>query len=345
MSRKLIAQRDLPNLRSCASRSILIFDRKLVSVSPAFRQWVRTFPKRYPVSAGEKLKAVESFPNHMKRLLALSDGIARNDIIIIAVGGGSVCDFAGFVASVLKRGVQLIFVPSTWLAAVDAAHGGKTALNVRGIKNQIGTFYFPSHIYLVKSLLMAQPEARAREAMAELTKIALISGGPLRANPERVTNSIVTREEFRAGRPSISLWKLLPHAIRAKQRIVQRDPFERNGHRRLLNLGHTMGHIVEAHYRMSHGKAIAAGLLFALEWSAKKYGLPQHVVDTVRNGQKKPSRKMSRQRFQTLVSADKKRISHDAIEFVFLKGVGRPHRERVSLRALVAEAQRQGWVA
>ena len=80
------------------------------------------------------------------------------------------------MASVLKRGVRLIHIPSTWLAAIDAVHGGKTALNVGGVKNQIGTFYPPKKIFIVRELLETQREALAQEAMAELVKIALIDG-------------------------------------------------------------------------------------------------------------------------------------------------------------------------
>ncbi len=325
---------------------IIIYDRVLGRNVPGFRKWLQQFPRQYAVTAGERLKQVESFPRHITKILALTSDIPRSALAIVAVGGGSVLDFAGFVASILKRGVRLEFFPSTWLAAIDAAHGGKTALNVGGVKNQIGTFYPAHEIYLVKSLLDAQPKARATEAMAELMKIKLLGGKPLRVNPDQATNSIVAREGFRADRhAATTLWKLLPDAIRAKERIVRRDPFERNGHRRLLNLGHTMGHILESHYRWPHGKAIAAGLFFALEWSAKKYGLSRAVVESVLPLVKRPSQKIPRRRFQSLLGADKKRVAKDHIEFIFLKKIGHPVRERVSFRAIINEARRQGWVA
>ncbi|MBI4212007.1 MAG: hypothetical protein HY540_05155, partial [Deltaproteobacteria bacterium] len=222
---------------------------------------MKTFPQCYPVTSGETLKAVEHFPKHIRSILMFTSEISRRDLTIICVGGGSVTDFGGFVASVLKRGVNLVHIPSTWLAAIDAAHGGKTALNVAGIKNQIGTFYPASKIFLVKEVLMAQPEPRANEALPELVKIAMIDGG--------VWAQKLLEDEQTAS--SALIWKNLRHAIAAKQRIVAQDPYEKNGKREVLNLGHTVGHVYEAYYGMPHGEAIAHGLRFALKWSLKKF--------------------------------------------------------------------------
>src|SRR6185295_5151716 len=114
-----------------------------------FRNWLKKFPCRYGVKSGESLKDLEKFPGHCKAILQMTEKIETRPLQLIAVGGGSVGDFAGFVASTLKRGVPLIHVPSTWLAAIDSTHGGKTALNVAGIKNQIGTFKQAEKIIVV----------------------------------------------------------------------------------------------------------------------------------------------------------------------------------------------------
>ncbi len=136
--------------------NLLIYDRKL-DIIPAFKKWRRQYSLVYPVSAGEQLKALEKFPQHIQKILKLTQDIPSRELSIVAAGGGSVLDFAGFVASTLKRGVKFISVPTTWLAAIDASHGGKTALNVGGTKNQIGTFYPAEQILLKKEFLFAQP--------------------------------------------------------------------------------------------------------------------------------------------------------------------------------------------
>ncbi|MCX7978645.1 MAG: hypothetical protein N2578_06535, partial [Bdellovibrionaceae bacterium] len=127
--------------------AVLIYDRHLDSICPGF---IRKFPLRYAVSGGEGLKDAARFFAHMERLAKIT---AKADLPrprIIAMGGGSVGDFSGFVASVWKRGTPLVHIPSTWLAAMDSAHGGKTALNLSGIKNQIGTFYSAESVHLIQ---------------------------------------------------------------------------------------------------------------------------------------------------------------------------------------------------
>ena len=121
-------------------RSLIIVDQK-VRKHPALQKWLQKFPFVYTVEAGETLKQIENFPGHIEKILKISQSISERPLQIICIGGGSVGDFAGFVASVFKRGVDLVQIPSTWLSAVDSAHGGKNALNSKSAKNQIGTFH------------------------------------------------------------------------------------------------------------------------------------------------------------------------------------------------------------
>lgn len=335
MTTHSIRTENLPSSSIFFRDTLLVCDKRLLS-SSSVRAWSKRFHAVYPVTSGEKLKAVEAFPRHITNIQKLTDGISRNRLTIVALGGGSVCDFSGFVASVLKRGVNLTLIPSTWLAALDAAHGGKTALNIASAKNQIGTFYPASKIYLVKSLLRAQPRQRAEEAMSELVKIAALDGGAW------------TRKVFGLHQdPPELLWTLLDDAIRAKRKIVDVDPFERNGKRQALNFGHTMGHVFEAACGLPHGKAIAAGLQFSLEWSRRSMGLPSRdeklLLSALRvNGKRWP--KLSEQKFLQFLSQDKKRSSSKALSFVFLKKIGKPVRKRVFFRSILHEAKRQGWV-
>lgn len=239
--------------------TLVIFDRRLETVSPAFRRWVRQFPYRYAVSSGEKLKQLRQFPVHFENIAEIAAPLTPRSMTVVAVGGGSVGDFAGFFASVYKRGVSLVHIPSTWLAAIDSSHGGKTALNNGRTKNQLGTFYPASQVLLERELLESQPSQRIQDGMGELGKIAIIDGG-----------TWVRQLEASRLRGADLLWKFLKPAIQAKMKIVSRDPREQTGTRQILNLGHTVGHVFEAHYGWSHGHAVAQGLFFALDFALQR---------------------------------------------------------------------------
>jgi 3-dehydroquinate synthase len=274
----------------------------------------------------------------MERILALVDQIPARPLKIVGMGGGSVGDFAGFVASVLKRGVGLIHIPSTWLSAVDSAHGGKTALNVAGIKNQIGSFYPAQEIFLIRPLLQGQPQERLHDVLGEVLKISLLHGGDLWKKVGRLPEL----EEKH-------LWRFLPDLIEAKYQIVKKDPEEKKGIRHLLNFGHTLGHVLESDRGISHGRAIFLGTQFALEWSRQlkimnqklyldlpKAPMGRYLID--RADLKKELRALTH--LKELLGQDKKRVD-GGIRFVFLKSVGSAVIKKMTIADIVTEAQRQ----
>ncbi len=326
--------------------AVLIYDRVLLKKVPGFRAWVKKFPVAFAVTAGESLKSLTSFEEFIARLVDKTAAFPVSSLTIVGAGGGSVGDFAGFVASVFKRGVALVHLPTTWLAALDSAHGGKTALNVGGAKNQIGTFYPASRVYLVREALIAQPEARTREAFGELAKIALIDGeGPGRAWVRRLE-----RSRLRGG---ALLWKFLPEAVAAKYRVVNRDPLEKKRIRQVLNLGHTLGHVIEAHHSLAHGEAVGQGLLFALEWSRSKGWLAPAEHRWITDWLDRQFGLISRagelgaipqSAARALLNRDKKRDRAGTVLFIFLNRPGRTRIESVTLGELLDEARRQGWV-
>ncbi|MCB0368948.1 MAG: hypothetical protein KDD45_05710, partial [Bdellovibrionales bacterium] len=178
MKTDLIYANKLPHPSSLASVSILIYD-KYLQKNPSLNKWIEQFSFSLPVKAGENLKQLNQFEKHLLTLLKIVEKAKTKNITIVALGGGSLGDFAGFLASVFKRGVPLIHIPSTWLSAIDSSHGGKTALNVAGYKNQIGTFYPANKIYIIKNLLLTQPQVRLADSMGEVLKTILINGGHL----------------------------------------------------------------------------------------------------------------------------------------------------------------------
>jgi len=310
-------------------RSLFIFDDILLT-KPHFKAWIAKFPFQYPVSSGEKLKDLVTFPIHIEKILSIFENVPERPLQIVCIGGGSVGDFAGFAASVVKRGVDLIQIPSTWLAAIDSAHGGKNALNVGKIKNQIGTFYFPQKIYLVQELLNTQPEERTQEALGEALKISLIQGKSL-------WKKYLETKKWN----SETLWKFLPDLIEGKYQVVKKDPFEKKGHRHILNFGHTLGHVLEAELGTAHGHAVLQGLRFSLVWGQERKilkdqsllflpGLPE--IQTSLKKLKDPARHLSQ---------DKKRVSGKKIRFVFLKSPGKTVVQSVTVPEILHEVKRQ----
>lgn len=317
----------------------MIFDRVLLR-HPVSARWVRRFPRRYAVTAGEDLKDLKAFPRHLDKISALASGLASRRLTIFVAGGGTVGDFGGFVASVFKRGVRLVQVPTTWLSALDSAHGGKNGLNVRGAKNQIGTIYPAAEVHLVKALLATQPAARVTESAGEVLKIALLKGGPLarmKWDPET------------AGLEE--MWRSLPLVIRGKMSIVREDPFEKSGLRHLLNLGHTMGHVFEASLKLPHGLAVAYGLVFAAAFSRARRECGEtayrRIVSSPMWGLFIPSPLYAKclslppAKIRGLLLQDKKRTRGLSLRFIFLRDVGRPVIREVSVDEVLAEVQRQ----
>lgn len=323
------------------ANTILVYD-KVLEESPSFAVFRDAFEIRYPVDGGEALKDLAAFPAHAENILGLVAGRARSDITMVAAGGGSVGDFGGFVASVLQRGVAFVNVPTTWLAAIDSAHGGKTALNTAGFKNQIGTFHIAKEVWVFKTLLENVPMWETRAAYGELIKMAMLAGGSLWAG---VVSSGIGADE---------LWALLPSAVSAKTTIVAIDPREESGHRQLLNLGHTLGHALESHFGLAHGAAVGCGLRFSVVWShSRGYLADSQAKELLSLLDRFPEfgpealagrPPLSRSRLSELVTRDKKAAGSGRVTFVFLEGAGTARLEAVAIAEVVDEAHRQGWL-
>ncbi len=237
--------------------AVVICDRKLKTTVG------RSFPGALFVSAGEGLKSLEVIGKLAEETLKRC---SDRSLTLVAVGGVSVGDAVGFLASVLWRGVGLVQIPTTLLAMVDSAHGGKTAVNLVSAKNQLGTFFPARDVWIVESLLSGFAPPMVDDGLAEIFKAALL-GDP-----------VLAREFLRKGVRSVSLRDAIRSAIRVKQRIVARDPLETRGVREVLNLGHTMGHALELTAHLSHGRAVAWGLACAATVSARFGFAQRHEV-------------------------------------------------------------------
>lgn len=214
------------------------------------------------VPAGEKTKSWEFLERVVSWML---DGGAGRDSVLFAVGGGVIGDLGGFAAATFMRGIRFVQVPTTLLAQVDSAVGGKTGINVRQGKNLVGAFYQPVAVLSDLDTLATLPPRELRAGYAEILKYALIDDPEFFVWLEGKGRSVLSLDPA-----------ALAHAVgvscRKKAEIVAEDERE-SGRRALLNLGHTFGHALEAvagyDGSLLHGEAVAAGMALAFELSAR----------------------------------------------------------------------------
>ncbi len=216
------------------------------------------------VPAGEESKQLERFGRVAEALVA--GGLDRSSAVI-ALGGGVVGDLAGFVAATLLRGVRCVQLPTTLLAMVDSAIGGKTGINVAAGKNLLGAFWQPTFVLADPETLATLPVRERSAAFGELVKYALLDGEELLDMVDQLAPAMA-RE---SGEIPRELTNVIRRCAAIKSWIVTRDEREQTGERALLNLGHTIGHAIEAatdYTAFLHGEAVAIGLVAACRVSA-----------------------------------------------------------------------------
>lgn len=194
---------------------------------------------------GEKNKTLASFELLCRTML--ENGFTRTDCAV-AVGGGVVTDITGFAASAYMRGIDFYNVPTTLLAQTDASVGGKTAVDLDGVKNIVGAFYQPKGVFIDPDVLKTLEKRQFSSGMAEIIKMAISLDRELFCEIEKAS----------AGE---NIEKLITESVRLKADIVQRDEKE-SGLRRVLNFGHTVGHAVETLSGLYHGESVAVGMTY-----------------------------------------------------------------------------------
>ena len=204
------------------------------------------------IEGGEGAKNLDIARYLWERLIELG---ATRQTLLLAVGGGTICDLVGFVASTYMRGIESVYIPTTLLAQVDAAIGGKCGINLGGYKNMVGSFHFPERVLCDVSLLSSLPEKEWRAGMAEVIKTAIVGDTELFDMLENTS-----LEEVR--RNGALCTQIVSRCVAVKCGIVERDSHEKD-ERRLLNLGHTWGHAIESlSGDYSHGEAVAVGIAY-----------------------------------------------------------------------------------
>jgi 3-dehydroquinate synthase len=210
---------------------------------------------------GERSKSSQQVFRLINELVAYD---IKKKPFIVAFGGGVVGDLAGFVAAVYKRGIPYIQVPTTFLAQIDSAIGGKVAVDLPAGKNLVGAFYQPRLVFSDVGLLSTLGRRQIKNGLAEAIKYGIICDPLLFNYIEQNAKSLLAAD------PKV-LREVVFHCSRIKARIVMNDEKETRGMRTILNFGHTIGHAIEAanRFRYYHGEAVALGMRVATEMSCK----------------------------------------------------------------------------
>ncbi len=279
------------------------------------------------VAAGEKSKSWPVLQEVTDKILELR--LERSDLVL-AFGGGVVGDLAGFAASIARRGMKFIQIPTSLLAQVDSSVGGKTGINSQHGKNLVGAFYQPSKVLIDLDVLKTLSEREFRAGYAEVAKYGLIKYPDFFAFLEQNYKDVFSHGP--------SLTKAIAQSCEAKAEIVAADETEK-GQRALLNLGHTFGHALEGYTaydgaRLVHGEGVAIGMMLAHQFSnrlnqcaaddvsrveahLKAVGLPTRIQDI-------PGDLPSVETLMSFIAQDKK-VKRGALTFILTKGVGKSY--------------------
>ncbi|MHB8509652.1 MAG: 3-dehydroquinate synthase [Candidatus Dormibacteria bacterium] len=248
---------ELPQRFTAAGRSVMVIaDRNTATVAGS----ALAAAIGAPIHVFEPGEASKSFSEVERALAAMAGHGLDRDALLVAVGGGVVGDVAGVVAALYLRGVGLVHVPTTLLAQVDSAIGGKAAVNLPEGKNLVGAFKAPEAVYIDPGLLEGLPPREFSSGLAEIAKYSMISDAEL-------FELLLSQSQAILQRDTELLSKIIHRCCSIKAEVVSRDERE-TGERAILNYGHTFGHALESaagYGHMTHGEAISVGMEVAAE--------------------------------------------------------------------------------
>jgi len=269
------------------------------------------------IKSGEEHKTIGTCIEIWKKL---SDANIDRKALLINLGGGVLCDIGGFIAASYQRGIDFIHIPTTLISMCDAAIGGKTGVNLDGLKNQIGVFKNPNAIVILPDFLKTLPENHIFSGLAEIIKHSLIGD-------KRFFNELSECQDYKK-----NIEKFIAKSIKIKTRIVNLDAYEK-GIRKSLNFGHSIGHALESFFLVnhsknpiSHGEAIAVGMIAESWISYKRKLLPESELDQItalilKHFSKIEIHKKDHEKIIEYIQKDKKN-EHKKKLFTLLDGIG-----------------------
>ncbi len=287
------------------------------------------FPKVpvFSIAPGEGSKKLEVIENLAEKLLEA--GIDRAGFVL-AVGGGVVCDVAGFLSSIYMRGIRCGYVSSTLLSQVDASTGGKNGVNLGSTKNMLGNIRQPEFVICDPAMLLTLPEQEYLSGLAELIKTAVIGDKELFELIERSFEEIMSRN-------CDLLTRLVARSVTFKGFVVSKDEKE-TGLRRILNFGHTFGHAVEMQKGVKHGFAVASGMVLATDFSFERGYISleekERITDLLKRFKLIEKTDLTDEQIEKLILHDKKKTG-TGIHFVFTDGIGKAKVEIVPVMEIM----------
>ena len=276
------------------------------------------------INSSEKIKSIKTYWNITSQLL--DKKISRSSIIV-AIGGGTLGDLSGFIASTILRGVKFILIPSTLLSQVDSSIGGKNGINSKFGKNLVGTFYQPSMVIIDPIFLKSLPYRELKSGYAEIVKHAII-------NDEKFFQWLNNNYKDLLKLKSKEITYAIEKSIRIKAKFIMKDEKEtlkNSSSRAMLNFGHTFGHALETinNYKssLSHGEAISIGMIIAAKISYLIGSLPKYqldeIIDHFKNcGLPIKSNIVKKEKFYKLLINDKKN-QKNKIDLILLNKIGK----------------------
>ncbi len=296
--------------------SVFIFTQKSCSMDLDFSN-NNNFIKTFILKDRESCKSIDQLREIFDFLILNK---CNKDSLIIGFGGGTVLDTVGFVASVYMRGISHIFFPTTLLSMVDAAIGGKTAINYNNIRNLIGSINHPKHIIIILDYLKSLPKEELLNGFAEIIKYALILDENLFNELEKNIQDLY---------PQLNINKLehiIIQCIKHKVHVVSKDEYD-YGLRRILNFGHTVGHAIEScsNYNISHGLAVFYGMKVATHISLELNKIDKdsynRIISLIDYFNCPKIDSLDSEKIITFLLHDKK-ISGDKINYIILDNIG-----------------------
>lgn len=316
------------SVRGIGAKKLFLFvDRKVANY---FKDDLKKLFVKFPYMLVDALERNKTIDNAKTVIRYLIDHNIKKDYIFVALGGGIVQDIVGFVASIIYRGVEWVFCPSTLLAQSDSCIGSKTSINIDEYKNQVGNFYPPSGIFIDTRLLKTLSTEDVKSGLGEIIKVHLLDG---RSSFRKLLNEY----DYLINDPKV-MREFIIRSLLIKKRFIEKDEFDVN-YRNILNYGHTFGHALESvtEYKLPHGQAVTIGMDISNYISWKKKYIKENQYHEMRALLLKnwPSHNLSHidlERFFLSLSKDKKNTNKE-IKAILTKGPGKMIKEFLPVNA------------
>jgi 3-dehydroquinate synthase len=300
--------------------AVLVTDEKIIlGHSSKLNGW-----NMIVLKSGEEHKTQETVDVLIDNLIEMG---ADRQTVLIGVGGGVITDLTGYAASIYMRGLRFGFVPTSLLAMVDAAIGGKNGVDIGVYKNMVGTVRQPAFLLYDYSFLKTLPEEEWINGFAEIIKHACIRDAAMFKKLEQSEFAKLVRNKKAVG-------DLVERNARIKTKIVQQDEFEK-ADRRLLNFGHTLGHALENLYQLPHGQAVSLGITAACELSQilSSFSESQRVIDLLDKFGLPTDAEFDKGKVMEILKKDKKK-EKDFINYILLEKIGKGKIQQIPIKQL-----------